>query len=315
MTKRCVFIGMLMLSLAAQAAGPVRDRLAERRAAAQEARGDMDEEEGAAAPFTLPGGVRLLADQSYGAGRLQRYDVYLPPRAGHAPVIFMVHGGAWRTGDKANAQVVRNKVSRWTARGIIVVSINYRLLPEASVAVQAEDVAGALAAVQAGASGWGGDRDKFVLMGHSAGAHLVALLAASPSAAISRGAAPWLGTVSLDSAAMDVPGLMQQRHFPLYDQAFGKDPASWTGVSPLAQLKPGGAPLLAVCSSRRRDACPQSQGFASGAGKLGIRALVLPQDKSHREINEALGQPGPYTDAVESFLSSLDPALASRLGR
>lgn len=42
----------------------------------------------------------------------QRYDVYLPMHAQHAPVIFLVHGGAWRHGDKTNSAVVVNKVER-----------------------------------------------------------------------------------------------------------------------------------------------------------------------------------------------------------
>jgi acetyl esterase/lipase len=262
------------------------------------AQADMDE--GGASAFALPDGVRLLAEQSYGAHPRQRYDVYLPVKTDHAPVIFMVHGGAWRTGDKANAQVVQNKVRHWTRRGVIVVSVNYRLLPDASVAAQAEDVAAALAAVQASAASWGGDRSKFVLMGHSAGAHLVALMAASRGTA-----STWRGTVALDSAAMDVASLMRQRHFPLYDKAFGREAGYWDSVSPLAQLKSGGAPVLAVCSSLRRVSCPQSEAFAARAAALGMRVQVLPQALSHREINEVLGQPGAYTDAVDAFIASL----------
>ncbi|MRW89333.1 alpha/beta hydrolase fold domain-containing protein [Duganella sp. FT80W] len=307
MTRRALLAVLLTAPLLAHAAGPLRDRIAERMA--ERAANDM--EEGEAGPASaLPAGVRLLANQSYGNDPRQRYDVYLPAHAERAPVIFMVHGGAWRVGDKANAPVVQNKVARWATRGIIVVSINYRMLPSASVAIQAEDVASALSAAQARAAEWGGDSGKFVLMGHSAGAHLVALLASSASA---HGAAPWLGTVALDSAAMDVPGLMNQRHFPLYDQAFGSDAAYWSTVSPLAQLKAGGKPLLLVCSSRRKDSCPQADAYASQARALGISVQVLPQDQTHGQINQTLGQPGAYTDAVERFLTSLDPALATRL--
>jgi acetyl esterase/lipase len=301
MNRHAVFAALLMLALGAPAAGPLRDRLA--------ALQDEMDEGGAAAPFALPAGVRLLADQAYGEDRLQRFDVYLPRNASHAPVIFMVHGGAWRTGDKASAQVVSNKVLRWTARGIIVVSVNYRLLPGASVATQAADVAAALVAAQAGAAGWGGDRSKFVLMGHSAGAHLVALLASAPPA---QGVTPWLGAVALDSAAMDVPALMAQRHFPFYDRVFGSDAAYWRSVSPAAQLKPGASPLLAVCSSRRQDSCPQAEAYASRAGALGMRVQVLAQPLSHMEINATLGQPGAYTSAVETFLAELDPIFAAR---
>ncbi|NYE58927.1 acetyl esterase/lipase [Duganella sp. 1224] len=294
--RRAPALLLLMLLLALSAPASAQLRL------------EMDEG-GASAPFALPAGARLLADQPYGADARQRYDVYLPRNAAQAPVIFMVHGGAWRSGDKANARVVQNKVGRWTARGIIVVSVNYRLLPGASVATQAADVAAALAAAQAQAASWGGDRGKFVLMGHSAGAHLVALLASAPPPA---GVTPWLGAVALDSAAMDLPALMARRHFPLYDRAFGGDAEDWRKLSPVARLRPGAAPLLAVCSSRRQDACAQADAYAAQAHTLGVRVQVLPQNLSHLEINATLGQPGPYTDAVETFLAGLDAAFATR---
>jgi acetyl esterase/lipase len=292
--KRHAALWMLMLALSAPASGQLQDGV---------------DGGGSSTPFALPDGARLLADQSYGNHRLQHYDVYLPSNAQRAPVIFMVHGGAWRAGDKANAQVVQNKVRRWTARGVIVVSVNYRLLPGASVAAQAVDVAAALAAAQAQAASWGGDRSKFVLMGHSAGAHLVALLASAPPP---DGVTPWLGAVALDSAAMDVPALMAQRHFPFYDRVFGSDAAYWRSVSPVAQLKPGAAPLLAVCSSRRQDSCPQAEAYATRARAQGMRVQVLPQNLSHMEINATLGQPGAYTDAVETFLAGLDASFGAR---
>jgi arylformamidase len=73
-------------------------------------------------------------------------------------------------------------------------------------------------------------------------------------------------------------------------------------------------PVLVVCSSERRESCPAAMRFVARAKQLGVRAEVLTQAKSHREINEQLGAPGPYTDAVDRFLSSLDPALARSLG-
>src|SRR3546814_1535129 len=83
-------------------------------------------------------------------------------------------------------------------------------LREADPVTQAADVGHALAAVQARAAGWGGDPARILLIGHSAGAHLVAFLAADAGFAKRQGAKPWLGTVSLDSAALDVVELMQR---------------------------------------------------------------------------------------------------------
>ena len=139
--------------------------------------------------------ARILRDIAYGADPAQRFDVYAPRYARNAPVIFLVHGGGWRAGDKSNPDVIDNKVAHWLPRGVIVVSTNYRLLPDADPLTQAHDIANALAAAQRAVVGVGGSPWRFVLMGHSAGAHLAGLLAASPQLVRASGARPWLGTI------------------------------------------------------------------------------------------------------------------------
>ncbi len=252
----------------------------------------------------VPAGVRHLANLAYGNDPAQRLDVYLPAHAS-GRVIVMVHGGGWRRGDKAMANVVDNKLAHWSAQGDVFVSIDYRMLPQADVAQQVRDVAAAVTYVQRHASEWGGDPADLVLMGHSAGAHLVALLSADPTAAV--GVQPWRATVALDSAALDVPAIMRGRHLPLYDDAFGTDPANWRALSPVQQLTARAPPMLLVCSSERRDSCPAARAFAAAAQRLRVRAEVLPQPRSHGEINVELGQPGAYTDAVDAFLASVAP--------
>lgn len=293
------------LAGAAVQAGPLRDRMA------QHADEGLDDgaAEATSAAWRPPAPMRVLRDLPYGPHARQRMDVYLPPHPQGAPVVFMVHGGAWKTGDKAMARVVQHKVERWVPQGVVFVSVNYRLLPEAGPLVQVEDVARALAEAQRLAPGWGADPQRFVAMGHSAGAHLVALLAAQPALMQQQGARPVRATVALDSAALDVPAVMQQRHLRLYDAAFGADPAQWALASPVQQLRQATAPVLAVCSSRRRIACGQAQRFAAQGRSLGMRVEVLPQDLSHRETNEHLGLSGPYTESVEAFLRSVDAKM------
>jgi acetyl esterase/lipase len=249
----------------------------------------------------------------YGPDARQSFDVYAPSDATEAPIIFMVHGGAWIIGDKSNRRTVDNKVAHWVPRGFVVISANYRMLPDADPLEQARDVARAVAAVQREARTWGADADKLVLMGHSAGAHLVTLLAASPELRAEAKLAPWLGTVSLDTGTHDVVATMERPHPRLYDRAFGNDPKFWREVSPLAQLERGAAPLLLVCSTRRSDSCPQGDALAAKARELGIRAEVLGKDFSHAEINALLGEEPVYTAAVDEFLASLDAAMAARL--
>jgi acetyl esterase/lipase len=252
-----------------------------------------------------PPDVAIVRDVAYGADARQRFDVYVPKGARNAPVVVMVHGGGWRIGDKRSRGVVGNKVARWSRDGIVVISVNYRMLPGTDPVEQARDVARALAAAQRRMSEWGGDADRVVLMGHSAGAHLVALLHANPSLATTFGARPWLGTVILDSAALDLVETMTMPHLPLYTRAFGSDRDYWREASPYHHLAAGAKPMLLVCSSLRRDSCPAANRFAARATSLGVRAEVLPIAKSHAAIDAELGAPGAYTEAVERFLRSL----------
>jgi arylformamidase len=120
-------------------------------------------------------------------------------------------------------------------------------------------------------------------MGHSAGAHLVDLLAADPEIAFHEGAKPWLGTVSLDTATLDMEETMRGRHYSFFDAAFGKDPAYWAETSPIHRLKAAPKPMLLVCSTRRSHSpCLQAQRFGAKVISLGGRATVLPKNYDAR---------------------------------
>lgn len=283
-------------------------RLASRRAAQRHAAasGTPQGLHGIAASgdFELPPGAQRLNDLGYGGDPAQRYDLYLPPAAAGAPIFVMVHGGGWSRGDKALWRSVRHKVAHWVARGYALASVNYRMLPEAPPLAQADDLASALAHIQAHAADWGGNASRLLLVGHSSGAHLVGLLAADRSIAERAQARPWSASIAIDSAALDVVATMSGPHLALHERAFGSQPAAWSAASPLQLLTSGlAAPMLIVCSARRFGACAQAHAFAAKAQALGgARAEVLEADLSHGELNDQLGAPGPYTERVESFI-------------
>ena len=252
--------------------------------------------------------IRRFTDVAYGPAAAQRLDVHAPVTARGAPILVLVHGGAWRFGDKANGRVIEAKAAHWVPRGWVVVSVDDRMLPEADPLAQAADVGRALAFVASHAAEWGGDPRRIVAMGHSAGAHLVSLLAVAPEiggSALGVGTGAAMATVALDSAAFDVPAIMNTRHMALYDTAFGRDSSFWSKVSPADRLMRAPAPMLLVCSTRRAESCDQARSFAVRAHMLGGRADVLDVAKSHGDINADLGLPGDYTMAVDRFLSSL----------
>lgn len=270
--------------------GQLRQRLAEKRA----------EEERPIDLQAIQPGARKQTD-AYGTDPAQRLDVYLPPNAKGAPILIMVHGGAWMIGDKANTGAVENKLKHWLTKGWIVVSVNYRMLPNAMAYAQAQDVAEAVRWTQGHAEGWGGDPAKVILMGHSAGAHLSALVSSKPEM-VGR---PWAGTVVLDSAAMQVSATMAGRHPRFYDQAFGTDPDYWAKASPMDQWTSKAVPMMLVCSTKRPDdPCDDARRFQAKAKAGGRDMPVLPQNLTHAEVNRSLGLPGAYTDAVDAYIAA-----------
>ena len=128
----------------------------------------------------------------------QALDVFAPKDAANRPVVLFVHGGAWLFGDKDMLGLYRG-VGRFFARhGAVAVCINYRLAPEAKHPDQVMDVARAFAWTRAHARAYGGDPDRILLCGHSAGGHLAALLATDETYLKN----PQLGLTDKDGAAL-----------------------------------------------------------------------------------------------------------------
>jgi acetyl esterase/lipase len=262
--------------------------------------------------FARANDITVLSDIAYGESEEQVFDVYYSSdKKQDAPVIFMVHGGAWRIGDKASKSVVKNKVAHWVPKGFIFISVNYRMLPDIQPVEQAEDVARALIFVQQNAFKWGGSAEKVILMGHSAGAHLVSLVSVKSNTKIK----PWLGTIALDSAAYDVDKIMSS-HSPakFYKKAFGHSRAYWKKASPVYVLANKLPPFLAVCSSiRKGDSCLQAGNFVEKAKRYGTRAQLMPVALSHRKVNMKLGRDFCYTQKVNAFIKQLHPSFVQML--
>jgi acetyl esterase/lipase len=138
------------------------------------------------APNAL-GSFRRTADLSYGDDARQKLDVYAPRRPDHRPVVIFFYGGTWSAGKKSNYAFVGAALAE---RGYVTVIPDYRLYPRVRFPTFVEDGARAVAWVQQHARDFGGDPDRLVLMGHSAGAHIAALLALNPSYLAAAGVRP-----------------------------------------------------------------------------------------------------------------------------
>jgi acetyl esterase/lipase len=125
------------------------------------------------------GGARLIArDQAFGEGTRRRLDVYAPKRAeGVLPVIVFFYGGSWNSGEKEGYAFAGRALA---AQGFLVAIPDYRLVPEVRFPSFVEDGAAAVRWVRANAGRFGGDPNRIVLAGHSAGAYDAAMLSLDP---------------------------------------------------------------------------------------------------------------------------------------
>jgi len=120
-------------------------------------------------------GVTVIKNLSYGGHPRQLLDIYQPTPRSPAPIVIFVHGGAWVEGERDHWGEAYGNIPTWFARqGLLGINATYRLAPAAKWPAAAEDVAGMVAWAKANGPKYGGDPDRIVLMGHSAGATNVA---------------------------------------------------------------------------------------------------------------------------------------------
>jgi arylformamidase len=254
--------------------------------------------------------ANVAREIAYGPDKLQRLDFYSARRVS-APLFVFVHGGGWRQGDKRNATGAE-KVEHFTARGFAFASLNYRLVPGAKVEDQAQDVADAVGYLAKHARELGIDASRIVLAGHSAGAHLSALVATDPQylKRAGLGLDRLDGVVLLDGAAYDVPA--QRQEGPrimqrVYAQAFGEDAARQRALSPTLQAAAPNAPAFLILHVDREDGRRQSEALGAALTRVGasvsVQALGGKGLRGHMAINRSLGDADyPATAIVDAWI-------------
>lgn len=255
------------------------------------------------APF--PDGTVEIA---YGGDARQRLNFTPAARSG-APLVLFVHGGAWSMGDRTMAG---HMAVHFHARGYAFASVDYRLVPDANPRQQAEDVAAAIARLIADAPRLGVDRALVMIMGHSAGAHLAALIGTDPSylGAHRLPIAAIRGVVLLDGAGYDVAAQMRSAGpflRSMYRRAFGDDPAFQARVSPITHAAaPNAGRFFIFHIASRADSGAQSVRLGALLNAAGTPAEVVSVDNTHAEIFRQFGQPGHRaTELTDAFAEAL----------
>jgi acetyl esterase/lipase len=231
----------------------------------------------------------------YGPARL---DIYSRDGANGLPVVLYIHGGAWRAGNRTNVNV---KPAFLLDNGFCFVSIDYRMLPKADVATQADDVEQAYRYVRANIAKHGGDPNRIAVMGHSAGCHLAALTGL-------RGGLPGVAALILgDTMAYDLEALARSGGMTrAYARAF-PDPAQWRALSPATHVGGRKHPPTLVAYSRASGRVTVSRAFAERLRATGTEVTLFDgRAYSHMSINRNFGDEGDaLTSAVMIFLKSV----------
>ena len=229
------------------------------------------------------------------------------------PVVIWVHGGGWSIGDKTNQ--MENKVALFQSLGYILVSVNYRLSPfpyEVNNAnrimypLHNTDVADAIKWVYNTISLYGGDPDKIALLGHSAGAHLVALTGTNASFLETAGLSlsHIKGVAAIDTEGYNVVEKVQS-NTSLYINAFGTNPDANIQASPLYNLEDGVAyPKFFVAKRGTTERLEVANRFIQSLEEHGVSVSQVDGSiYSHSEINEAIGEPNEtlITNALKDF--------------
>jgi acetyl esterase/lipase len=257
-------------------------------------------------------------DVAYGADPLQRLDLSLPEGAGcpPVPVVVWVHGGGWQIGDKSNAMTA--KVALWNDAGWAVASVNYRLtdpsVPAARRVVAPshnEDVAAAVGWLTDNATDVGIDPTRIALLGHSAGAGIVAALATDPTYLEAVGLQPTdLACVApLDTEAFSIADAVESGAVlaDIYGDAFGTDPQRWEDLSPLTHVGDAPTPPLFLVTRGTDGRRAIVATFAAAVDAAGGETTIVDLPGfSHEDVNKRIGDPNDdeLTPALQEFLSA-----------
>ncbi|MEW6711230.1 MAG: alpha/beta hydrolase [Candidatus Riflebacteria bacterium] len=260
-------------------------------------------------PGTSIAKATFQGDIEYSQNPEQKLDVYFSQTVATLPVVIFVHGGGWQIGDKDHH---RDKGQFLVKNGFVCVIPEYRLAPKWKHPAQVQDIAAAVAWVVTNARRFGGDPEKIVLIGHSSGAHLTALVSTNQR---------FLGEVSVDSARLKGVVLLDTEFFDLAAElktttkarrrkmivdAFGTDPATLQDASPMEHIDQGKTlPCFHILQAGARgNRGVNSRNFHETLKKNGHKAdFIQIPGKNHRDMHKDMVIQGdPVSDEVLKFI-------------
>jgi arylformamidase len=236
-------------------------------------------------------------DIAYGADTRQKLDIYAPQGLkALKPVLIFIHGGGWQRGDKSSAE---KHGAFYAEKGAVFISINYRLSPKDKHPAQAEDSAAAVKWVYDNIHQYGGNKHSIHIAGHSAGAHLAALIATDGRYLAAHSLSPLLfkSVMPNDTASYDfsTPLVIGKRLVqPKIDATFGTTPQQIKAASPISYIQDNKnlPPFICFVTGKRPDAVAQTHAFTAAIKTAsGQSETQIIEGLSHREMNLAMSDP------------------------
>jgi arylformamidase len=237
----------------------------------------------------------------------KQLDIYTPENIDRKlPVLIHIHGGGWKIGDKK----IQSKHGKfYSSQDIIFININYRLSPEVTYPTYAEDCAEAIAWVFQNIDKLGGDKDRVFISGHSAGAHLAALLGTDSTYLNKYNIQPSQlgGIIPVDTASFDLLSRRNERFVEkLVEQAFGTDETILKTASPMHHVKMNQTypEFLIFSSGNRYSAIKQGEELSKRLIESGNKANAIVIDGyNHRDMNLGMRETGgPISTAILNFI-------------
>ena len=247
----------------------------------------------------------------------QVLDVYAPKDAKNLPVVFWIHGGGWQTGDKTSVQL---KPQAFTEKGLVFVSTNYRLLPDVDMGTIVRDIAKSIHWVHDHIAQHGGAPKRLLVMGHSAGAQLAALISTDDRYLKAEGLSLAIikGCVPVDGDTYDVPAIIEvaETRWRVHGmppnkfghrEKFGNDPEKHRDFSAVTHVAKGKKipPFLVLHVAGHPDTSAQAFRLGAALKEAGVPARVFgARDSEHTKLNDDLGLPDdPATKALDEFVA------------
>lgn len=243
--------------------------------------------------FSKPVKAAHKIERSYGFLKAQKLDIYKPQLVKtDTPVIIYAHGGGWHTGSKKN---VGYKAKAFTKEGYVFVSVEYPLLPNSTVELQAKSIAQAISFLKEKSA----SKAPLYLMGHSAGAHLIALVATDPKYLSEFNLTPddISAVIHVDGAALNLPDKVTEKRSvkkqDIYDKTFGTDEKRWEELSPYHNLKKHSKapPFLLLTADQHKKSISDAAMFSKLLKSKNIPYQnTMIDNRTHSSINKKFGE-------------------------